>query len=134
MDPDKYNRLLEDIASRNRSTVAIDRATDAMNLLRQRLEERDATDETLKREWIYELRQIGERLALVDRGVQQVDRGVGEVKQHTGHTGAHPKVEEGPAFAFNGWRVPIGGLLKVGKFILPFITAGVGYLARHLLH
>lgn len=92
MENDRYNWLLQDVASRNQSTAALERVataqergTDATNLLRQAIQEKNAVDEELKREWINDQRRMGvewtaavteiaKSLALLDRGVLDVKK------------------------------------------------------------
>jgi hypothetical protein len=135
------NRMLENTAAQNRAATAMERSADSVNLLRQAIDRREAAADERERAWIDALLKVNERLALLDRGVQQVDHGVDEVREKTGKfplaemrktpTSVRPQAY----FAFYGWRIPLDGALwKFLRFAIPLAGgSGIGALIHHLL-
>jgi len=109
---------------------------DLVNRVLQSLDEKKADQDARERAWTDALRTVGERLALLDRGVQEVDRGVDRVKEITGvHELIRPEKEDGAFLTFGGWRIPLAGIFwKAARFIGPAIGGtGFGALVHHLL-
>jgi hypothetical protein len=138
---DRLNRLLEVAASNNRVAASVDRAADSMNLMRQSVDRREVAADERERAWIDALLKVNERLAVLDRGVQQVDHGVDEVREKTGkyplaELRRQPISNRPSAYiAVGGWRIPLDGTLwRVLRLLLPLLAGGgLGVLARHLM-
>jgi hypothetical protein len=130
------DRLLESAAAMNRVAAVLERSIANFDRARQELFDFAESHELFRHEMSHEIRGIGERLALLDRGVQEVDRGVDRVKEVTGvHELLKPEKEDGAFLTFGGWRIPLAGLFwKAARFIGPAIGGtGFGALVHHLL-